>query len=210
MPPIIARTRCNCACSGPGLGNGLLTVDGEDWRAQRRALAPLFSARQIPAFAPAMHRVAAAAVERLAPKRDGRVIDASGEMARITLQVLEQTLFSQGLGRDASEFQVAVTRYFDTIGRIDPLDLLGAPQFLPRLGRLRGRATLEFFARAVDDIIGARKKLLASGASPPNDILTLAACARRTRKPARASAKTTCAPISSPSSAPAMRRPPTL
>jgi cytochrome P450 len=158
---------------GPGLGKGLLTVDGEDWRAQRRALAPLFSARQTPSFAPAMHRVAAAAVERLAPKREGRVLDASEEMARITLQVLEQTLFSQGLGRDASEFQVAVSRYFDTIGRIDPLDLLGAPQFLPRLGRLRGRSTLEFFARAVDDIIGARKSLLASGASPPNDILTL-------------------------------------
>ncbi len=158
---------------GPGLGKGLLTVDGEDWRMQRRALAPLFSARQIPAFAPAMHRVAAAAAERLAPKRDGRVIDASVEMARLALEMLEQTLFSQGLGRDASEFQIAVTRYFDTIGRIDPLDLLGAPQFLPRLGRLRGRGTLEFFARAVDDIIEARKKLLASGASPPNDILTL-------------------------------------
>ena len=159
---------------GPGLGKGLLTAGGEDWRAQRRALAPLFTARQIPAFAPAMHRVALAAVARLAPKRDeGRVIDASEEMARITLEVLEQTLFSQGLGRDASEFQIAVTRYFDTIGRIDPLDLIGAPQFLPRLGQLRGRATLEFFARAVNDIIGARKSLLASGADAPNDILTL-------------------------------------
>jgi cytochrome P450 len=159
---------------GPGLGNGLLTVDGEDWRAQRRALAPLFSPRQIPKFAPAMHRVAVAAVERLAPSREeGRVIDASVEMARLTLEMLEQTLFSQGLGRDASEFQIAVTRYFDTIGRLDPLDLIGAPQFLPRFGRLRGRATLEFFARAVDDIVNARKKLLASGAPAPNDILTL-------------------------------------
>jgi cytochrome P450 len=158
---------------GPGLGKGLLTVDGEDWRAQRRALAPLFSARQIPAFAPAMHRVAAAAVERLAPKREGRVLDVSSEMARLALEMLEHTLFSQGLGRGASEFQVAVTRYFETIGRLDPLDLVGAPKFLPRLGRLRGRATLEFFARAVEDIIDARKRLLASGAPAPNDILTL-------------------------------------
>src|SRR5580704_2145812 len=31
----------------PGLGNGLLTAEGEDWRFQRRALAPLFSPRQI-------------------------------------------------------------------------------------------------------------------------------------------------------------------
>ena len=158
---------------GPGLGRGLLTVDGEDWRAQRRALAPLFSPRQIGGFAPAINRVAAAAAERLAPKREGRVVEVAQEMARVTLEVLEQTLFSQGLGRDASAFQLAVTRYFETIGRLDPLDLIGAPQFLPRLGRLRGRATLEFFARAVDDIIGARKRLLESGAPPPNDILTL-------------------------------------
>ncbi len=156
-----------------GLGKGLLTADGEDWRAQRRALAPLFSPRQVLSFAPAMRRVAAASVERLTPRREGRVLDVSAEMARVTLEVLEQTLFSQGLGRDPSEFQRAVTRYFDTIGRIDPLDLLGLPQFLPRFGRLRGRATLELFARAVDDIIEARTSLLGSGASAPNDILTL-------------------------------------
>ena len=57
----------------PGLGDGLLTAEGEDWRVQRRALAPLFSPRQVAEFAPAVHRVAAAAVERLTRRRDGAV-----------------------------------------------------------------------------------------------------------------------------------------
>jgi cytochrome P450 len=157
----------------PGLGAGLLTADGEDWRAQRRALAPLFSPRQVAAFAPAMGRVAAAAAERLAAHRDGRILDLSQEMARVALEMLEQTLFSTGLERDPSQFQQAVSSYFNTIGRLDPLDLIGAPEFLPRIGRIRGRATLDFFARAVDDIIAARRRLLASGGEPPNDILTL-------------------------------------
>ena len=157
----------------PGLGAGLLTADGEDWRAQRRALAPLFSPRQVAAFAPAMGRVAAAAVERLAGQRDGRILDLSEEMGRVALEMLEQTLFSTGLERDASQFQRAVTSYFNTIGKLDPLDLIGAPDFLPRIGRLRGRATLDFFARAVDDIIAARRRLLASRETPPTDILTL-------------------------------------
>jgi cytochrome P450 len=157
----------------PGLGTGLLTVDGEGWRAQRRALAPLFSPRQVADFAPAMHRVARIAVERLGAGRDGRMLDIAEEMALTTLQVLEQTLFSQGLARDPSQFQRAVTSYFDTIGRLDPLDLIGAPGFLPRFGRLRGRAALEFFARAVDDIISARQRLIASGAAAPTDLLTL-------------------------------------
>ena len=123
----------------PGLGSGLLTSEGDAWRAQRRVLAPLFSPRQVSAFTPSMHDVARANVERLRRKRAGRIVDLSEEMARLTLEMLEHTLFSQGLGRDASEFQSAVTRYFETAGRTDPLDLLGLPDFLPRLGRRRAR-----------------------------------------------------------------------
>ncbi len=157
----------------PGLGTGLLTAEGEDWRVQRRALAPLFSPRQVADFAPAMHRVARAAAERYAAAPKGCVSNVAADMARVTLEVLEQTLFSQGLARGAEAFQRAVTRYFETFGRLDPLDLLGAPSFLPRVWRLRGRATLRFFQKAVDDIIAARKSLIASGAGAPNDLLTL-------------------------------------
>jgi cytochrome P450 len=157
----------------PGLGNGLLTAEGEDWRIQRRALAPLFSRRQITEFGPAMQRVAEAGVERISGRRDGAVTDVSEVMSRMTLEVLEQTLFSQGLGREPSAFRRAVTSYFDTIGRLDPLDLLGAPAFLPRLRRRRGRGALEFFDSAVDAIIEKRRALLARGSEPPNDLLTL-------------------------------------
>jgi cytochrome P450 len=157
----------------PGFGSGVLTADGESWRAQRRALAPLFSPRQVAEFAPAMHRVAREAVARMRTGRDARVREVGADMALITLRVLEETLFSQGLARDPSEFQRAVTKYFNTIGRLDPLDLLGAPKFLPRIGRIRGKEALAFFAGAVDDIISARKRLIDSGASPPADLLTL-------------------------------------
>jgi len=157
----------------PGLGNGLLTAEGEEWRVQRRALAPLFSPRQTADFAPAVHRVGRAAVERMSRRRDGAVADVGVLMSRLALEVLEQTLFSQGLGREPSAFQRAVSSYFETIGRIDPLDLLGAPAFVPRLRRRRGRATLEFFDSAVDAIIAKRRTLLSQGAEAPHDLLTL-------------------------------------
>jgi cytochrome P450 len=157
----------------PGMGNGLLTSDGEDWRIQRRALAPLFSPRQVAEFAPAVHRVGRAAVERMGRRRAGAVADVGQVMSRMTLEVLEQTLFSQGLVREPSAFQRAVTSYFETIGRIDPLDLLGAPAFLPRLRRRRGRGALEFFDSAVDAIIEKRRALLERGSEAPHDLLTL-------------------------------------
>jgi cytochrome P450 len=155
----------------PGLGNGLLTADGEEWRAQRRSLAALFTPRQVTAFAEAMAEATRQGVERL--RQGGDRIDMSHEMARLTLETLEHTLFSSGLGRNAGEFQQAVTRYFNTIGRVDILDLIGLPQFLPRLGRRKGRATVEWFGKAVDDIIGARRRLIAAGGSVPRDLLTL-------------------------------------
>jgi cytochrome P450 len=162
----------------PGLGNGLLTADGESWRLQRRSLAPLFSPRQVGEFAPAVQRVAATAVERLRHRREGAVAEVGELMSRTTLEVLEQTLFSQGIGRDPSAFQRAMTNYFDTIGRVDPLDLIGAPSFLPRLGRMRGRAPLGFFNQAVDAIIKGRKALLDGGGEAPPDLLTLLLGAR--------------------------------
>jgi cytochrome P450 len=157
----------------PGLGNGMLTAEGEDWRIQRRALAPLFSPRQIAEFAPAVHRVGQAAVERMIRRRDGAVADVGAAMSRLTLEVLEQTLFSQGLGREPSAFQRAVSSYFETIGRVDPLDLLGAPDFVPRLRRRRARGALQFFDSAVDAIIEKRRELMSGGREAPRDLLTL-------------------------------------
>ncbi|HMN73291.1 MAG TPA: cytochrome P450 [Rhodoblastus sp.] len=157
----------------PGLGEGLLTAEGESWRAQRRSLAPLFTPRQVSAFAEAMAASTREGVARLSRRRPGQRVDMHEEMSRLTLEILEHTLFSQGLGRDTSEFQSAVNRYFNTVGRLDPFDLLGLPQFLPRLGRMRGQKTLEWFAGAVDDIIAARRKLIAGGDAAPRDILTL-------------------------------------
>jgi cytochrome P450 len=156
----------------PALGNGLLTAEGEDWRAQRRSLAPLFTPRLVAAFAQAMAEATRQGVERLRRRGDGP-IDLSSEMARLTLEILEQTLFSSGLGRDASEFQQAVTGYFDTIARISLLDLMGLPAFLPRPGQRKGRAVIEWFDKAVEDIVGARRALIAAGVTAPRDILTL-------------------------------------
>jgi len=157
----------------PGLGEGLLTAEGESWRAQRRSLAPLFTPRQVSAFAESMAASTREGVARLSRRRPGQRIDMHEEMSRLTLEILEHTLFTQGLGRDTNEFQTAVNRYFNTVGRLDPFDLLGLPAFLPRLGRMRGQATLEWFAGAVGDIIAARRKLIAEGGDVPRDILTL-------------------------------------
>jgi cytochrome P450 len=114
------------------------------------------------------------AVQRLQRRRPGQVLDVSAEMARVTLEILERTIFTDGLGQGPDEFREAVSRYFDTAGRLDPLDLLGFPDFIPRIGRIRSRPSLRFFRDSVDAIIGRRRQGLADpNYKAPHDLLTL-------------------------------------
>lgn len=155
-----------------GLGGGLLTAEAEQWRVQRRTLAPMFARRIVREFAPAMKRAADELVARWRD-RNGQVVDLAAEMTCLTLDVLRCTIFSDGIGRDTDDFRAAMAIYFDTIGRIDPLDLLGVPAVVPRLGRRKTRPALAFFDGAIDDIIAMRRRLTDSPTCVPRDILTL-------------------------------------
>ena len=164
----------------PGLGNGVFTAEGEDWRMQRRALAPLFTPRAVADFLPAMAQSAAWLEARWRPLREGRRLDVASEMSRVTLDVLERTIFPQGLARDPASFARAMGSYFDAIGRLHPLDIVGAPDWLPRIGKSRPDASLRFFASAVEDIIRARRRWLKeeNQGEAPRDLLTRLLAAR--------------------------------
>jgi cytochrome P450 len=157
----------------PGLGRGLLTAEGEEWKLQRRTLAPLFTPRNVASFFPAMVEAADRLVRRWQRRPDGRVVDASLEMTRVTLDVLEQTIFTHGVARDPDALGRAITRYFEGLGRVDPLDIFGFPDWIPRIGRLRARPAIRFFEEIVNELIETRKALLARGEPAPQDLLTL-------------------------------------
>jgi cytochrome P450 len=141
----------------PGLGNGVLTAEGDDWRRQRRALAPLFTPRVVEDFIPAMSAAAQWLIDRWSPLRDGRRLDVAAEMSLTTLEVLQRTIFPAGIARDPREFAGAMTDFFESNGRLHPFDLIGAPSWLPRLGKRSPASSLQFFDRAVEDIVAERQ-----------------------------------------------------
>jgi cytochrome P450 len=159
-----------------GLNGGLLSAEDEQWRMQRRALSPVFARRTVMGFAPAMMTAAEALIERW---HDQNVVDVAADITRLTLDVLRRTIFSEGLGGDPEEFRIVMTEFFNAIGRIDALDVVGAPNFLPRLSRWKARSALRFFNASVDKIIATRRQSLAEDpSSVPRDILTLLLQAR--------------------------------
>ena len=161
----------------PGLGEGLLTAEGEAWRRTRRTLAPVFAPRAVEAFTGAMRECAEAMAARLAARlpASGAAVrfDMTAEMTRITFEILTQTLFSNAIDTSPAKFAGAFTTYFESLGRISPLDMLKAPDWIPRVGKWFARPAIAFFEEEVKRIIATRRALLASGKPAPQDLLTL-------------------------------------
>ena len=156
-----------------GLANGLLSAEGNQWKTQRRALAPLFSRKTVLAFSAAMVDSAQAL---------GRAARAGSKIRSSTLRSRRRgprstcwsgPFFPMGSAADAEEIRVAMKSYFDTIGRIDPLDLIGLPAVVPRPSRWRLRPMLRLFEDAIDTIISTRRRQIANNKPDvPRDILT--------------------------------------
>lgn len=157
---------------GPLLGEGLLLAEGDDWRRARRTLAPLFTPRRTAAMAARMRSVAEARAEAIAARAGGGVIDIDSEMTRLTFEILSATLFSDALGGEAAAFEQALGAYIATAARVDPLDVVAAPAWLPRIGRLLARRPAAFFERRIERLVTERRTALAKGAPPPDDLLS--------------------------------------
>jgi cytochrome P450 len=155
----------------PILRDGLLTAEGEVWKRSRRAMAPMFTPRHIEGFAGAMLERTLAFAERYG---SGGTFDISRDMTLLTYDILAETLFSGEIAGEPGGFEKQIDRLFETMGRVDPLDLLKAPDWLPRLTRWRGRKTLAYFRKIVADTIALRTaKIAASTAAIPEDFLSL-------------------------------------
>ncbi|BCH28397.1 cytochrome P450 [Mesorhizobium sp. L-8-10] len=140
----------------PILRDGLLTAEGEVWKRSRKAMAPVFTPRHIHGFAGSMLRCS----EAFATRYDDLVgtTDVARDMTMLTYEILAETLFSGEIAGEPGSFSHQIDRLFETMGRVDPLDLLRAPDWLPRVTRLRGRKTMAYFRKIVSDTVAMREE----------------------------------------------------
>ena len=161
----------------PSLGEGLFTADGPAWKVQRRALAGLFTPRTVAGFAAPMAAAAVALTDRWARRGSGRggrgLLQIDREMTQVTLDGLDASIFSGGLGGDRAQVHDAQS-FVTAAGAIDPLDLFGAPAWIPRVSRLRARPVRRYFDTLIDRLVADRRALIAADpAAAPRDLLTL-------------------------------------
>ncbi|RWE30330.1 MAG: cytochrome P450, partial [Mesorhizobium sp.] len=155
----------------PILRDGLLTAEGEVWKRSRKAMAPVFTPRHIFGFAQPMLKRTLEFVTRY---EAGGTSDIAHDMTLLTYDILAETLFSGEIAGKPGSFANEIDRLFETMGRVDPLDLLRAPDWLPRLTRIRGRKTMAYFRKIVTDTVRMREeKFRRDPDAVPQDFLTL-------------------------------------
>lgn len=141
------------------LKKGVFVTEGEEWRWQRRAVAPVFAPRNIAGLTPTMTRAAETAAARLATAEGP--VNMSEEMMRAAFDVIASVCFADSTGVSSVPLDVihrAVEHYLTATGRVSLLDYLGLPGWVPRPGRMVTHPTLRALKKAADRAIEDRRR----------------------------------------------------
>jgi len=164
---------------GPALGRGLLTSQSDEWRFQRRTVAPLFQPSSVGAYLPLMVEAVAPMLQRWETAADdGTVLDAAREMTALTYDIISRTVFSNEIETCADVMSAAITRFFDTHGRVNLWDIVKLPAWLPHPVEWRVRPATRVFRQEVRRLLEQRRVRQDEGQPVPNDLVTLLAAAR--------------------------------
>lgn len=153
----------------PAIGESLFIAEGAEWRWQRRTASPVFQLRNIDNLAPAMSQAASDCADRLAAL-DEPVADLYAETVRMTLEVIADVTFSSGDALDPRVVGEAVSQYIDQVAKISILDMMGAPDWIPRVSRIFGPGSLGRVKGIANSAIRLREN---SGPKPVPDLLDL-------------------------------------
>ncbi|MEL6686209.1 MAG: cytochrome P450 [Pseudomonadota bacterium] len=154
----------------PALREGLLTAEGDRWRQDRRALAPLFTPRHVAQYAEGIRRSASPHIDRLFETSE---IAFDAAMVDLTYQVLSDVMFSGELDGGRATALRDIDRFLSTMGKPDPLDFLPLPNWIPRPTRVGRMGVVKRMRLQVSALAQSRRSRMEAGETVPDDLLTL-------------------------------------
>jgi cytochrome P450 len=136
------------------LGEGLLTSEGEFWRAQRKLMQPAFHRERIAGFADLM----VAFTERLiATWEEGQTRDLHTDMMRLTLEIVAMALFGAELNGESAEVGAAMETLMHNFA-VSTAQPFIIPRWLPIPSNLRSAAAVRRLDRVLFRIIARRRQ----------------------------------------------------
>jgi unspecific monooxygenase len=168
------RTPATIRILRPLVGQGLFLSEGDDWRLQRRTIAPALAPRVIPILARHIATVGIEALARLETEAD-RPIDLLAAMQFLALEIAGRSMFSVEMGRYGAPMRRMIAGFGERLGRPYLFDML-LPAWFPTLRDLKRRRFRARWLQLMDSIMADRLAQPASEA--PQDLFDLLRAAR--------------------------------
>jgi cytochrome P450 len=169
------RTSATVRILRPIAGEGLLLSEGEDWRHQRRTIAPAMAPRVVPMMARHVALAAEETIAQLAAAAARGPVDILATVQFLALEIAARSMFSLEMRPYSPALRRLITGFAANLGRPYFLDLM-LPAAIPTL---RDVARMRFRRRWVglmDEIIEAR--LRAPHEGKPRDLFDMLLAAR--------------------------------
>jgi len=154
----------------PAIGDSLFIAEGAHWHWQRRTAAPAFSPRNVQALAPIMTAAAERAAERIGAA-SGRAANVFDEMVTTTFQVISDVTLAGGESLDREAVHRAINVYIESTARVSFLDIVGAPAWVPRPGRMLTGPAMRAMHEMADRAIEERRRAAPDGVPDLLDLL---------------------------------------
>ena len=160
----------------PITGVGLLLSEGEDWRLQRRTIAPALAPRVMPMLARHIASVTQETIERMAGAVN-RPVDLLAEMEQTALEIAGRSMFSLEMRQFGAELRARIMEYGLRWARPHLMDLM-LPANVPTIRDLFRWWFQRRWMRFMDEIMRARMAM-----PPPAEARDLFDLLRAARDP---------------------------
>src|SRR5215467_7745306 len=145
------RTSATIRILRPIVGEGLILSEGEEWRHQRRTIAPALAPRIIPMLARHVASATAGTVARLATA-EGQPVDLLAAMQMLALEIAARSMFSLEMQQYGGALRAMIARFGTRLGRPYVLDMM-LPVGIPTLHDIARRRFRSEWIALMDEII---------------------------------------------------------
>jgi cytochrome P450 len=145
----------------PIVGEGLILAEGEEWRHQRRTIAPTLAPRVVPMLARHVVSAAQEAIARLAGAAS-EPVNVLAAMQFLALEIAARSMFSLEMHRYGPALRRMIADFGINLGRPYFLDLM-LPLGIPSWRDLARRRFRTRWIALMDDVVAARLR------EPPSD-----------------------------------------
>ena len=154
------------------LGDSVFVTNGELWKRQRRIIDPAFEGGRLRDIFPAMRDAAEAAAYRLRAMVGDAPVVMEFETSHAAADVIFRTLFSEPIETEAAQSVFhAFRRYQRTAPVLSFLDIMDAPEWIPRTGRRAARREGRAIRALLKAYVDRRAVEIAEGRAP-DDLAT--------------------------------------